>query len=182
MTATEPILDDGRKRWKMKNNQIYIGVIGDAECSEEVAQIAYEVGRRIGEAGAALVCGGRGGVMEAAARGAKSAGGLTVGILPGVSREEANPHIDIPVVTGLRDARNVIIARSCQVLIAVGGMFGTLSEIALACKFGVPVVGLRTWTIDRPGLTSSPIHRAETPDEAVKMALEMVRSSSRIPL
>jgi uncharacterized protein (TIGR00725 family) len=165
----------------MKSNQIYIGVIGDAECSEEIAQIAYEVGRRIGEAGAALVCGGRGGVMEAAARGAKSAGGLTVGILPGVSREEANPHVDIPIVTGLRDARNVIIARSCHVLIAVGGMFGTLSEIALACKFGVPVVGLRTWSIDRPGLTHPPIVEAKDPEEAVETAFRMIQKERKCP-
>ena len=165
----------------MKINQIYIGVIGDAECTEEVAQIAYEVGRRIGEAGAALVCGGRGGVMEAAARGAKSAGGLTVGILPGVAREEANPYIDIPIVTGVRDARNVIIARSCEVLIAVGGMFGTLSEIALACKFGVPVIGLRTWTIDRPGLSSPPIVEAKNPEEAVETAFRMIQKERTCP-
>jgi uncharacterized protein (TIGR00725 family) len=163
----------------MERDQSYIGVIGDAQCSEEVAQMAYAVGRRIAEAGAALVCGGLGGVMEAAAKGAKSAGGSTVGILPGTSREDANPYIDLAIVTGMRDARNVIIVRSCQVLIAVGGMFGTLSEIALACRFGVPVIGLRTWTIDRPGLTRAPILKAETPDEAVRMALDMVRPSSR---
>jgi uncharacterized protein (TIGR00725 family) len=181
MMAREPILDNGRKRWKVKSNQIYIGVIGDGECSEGVARIAYEVGRRIGEGGAVLVCGGRGGVMEAAARGAKSAGGLTVGILPGVSREEANPYVDIPIVTGMRDARNVIIARSCQVLIAVGGMFGTLSEIALACKFGVPVVGLCTWTIDRPGLTHPPIVEAKDPEEAVEAAFRMIQKERKCP-
>ena len=163
----------------MDRDQIYIGVIGDAQCTDDVAQVAYEVGRSIGEAGAILVCGGLGGVMEAAAKGAKSAGGSTVGILPGVSREEANPHIDLAIVTGMRDARNVIIARSCHVLIAVAGMFGTLSEIALACKFGVPVIGLRTWTVDRPGLTHPPFVKAETPAEAVRMALELVRTSDR---
>ena len=116
----------------MERDRIYIGVIGDGKCSEEVARAAYEVGRGIGKRGAILICGGRGGVMEAAARGAKSAGGLTVGILPGISQQEANPYIDIAIATGMGEARNVIIARSCGALIAVEGMYGTLSEIALA--------------------------------------------------
>jgi uncharacterized protein (TIGR00725 family) len=163
----------------MKVNPVYIGVIGDGECSDEVAGIAHEVGRRIGVAGAVLVCGGQGGVMEAAAKGAKSAGGLTVGILPGVSRDEANPYIDIPIVTGMREARNVIIARTCQVLIAVSGMFGTLSEIALACRFGVPVIGLITWTVDRPGLTRPPVVEANDPEEAVETAFRMIQKERK---
>jgi uncharacterized protein (TIGR00725 family) len=113
--------------------------------------------------------------MEAAARGAKSAGGLTVGVLPGVSRKEANPYIDIAVVTGMGEARNVIIARSCHALIAVGGMYGTLSEIAFACKFGTPVIGLNTWKIDRTGLSHSPVLQAKTPEEAVEMAFRMIQ-------
>ena len=114
--------------------------------------------------------------MEAAARGAKSAGGLTVGILPGISQQEANPYIDIAIATGMGEARNVIIARSCGALIAVEGMYGTLSEIALACRFGVPVIGLHTWTIDRPGLSQAPIVQAKTPEEAVEIAFQVIRS------
>ncbi len=160
----------------MERDRIYIGVIGDGKCSEEVARAAYEVGRGIGKRGAILICGGRGGVMEAAARGAKSAGGLTVGILPGISQEDANPYIDIAIATGMGEARNVIIVRSCRALIAVEGMYGTLSEIALACKFGVPVIGLHTWTIDRPGLSQVPIVQAKTPEEAIEIAFQVIRS------
>ena len=112
--------------------------------------------------------------MEAAARGAKSAGGLTVGVLPGTSREEANPYIDIPVVTGLGEARNVIITRSVHAVIAIGGMYGTLSEIAFACKFGIPVIGLNTWRIDRPGLEQPPIIEAKTPEEAVERVFRSI--------
>ena len=159
-----------------------MGVIGEGSCSEKVAKVAFEVGRKIAEKGAILLCGGRGGVMEAAARGAKSIGGLTVGILPGASRDEANSYIDIAIATGMGEARNVILARSCQALIAVGGMYGTLSEIAFACKFGVPVIGLNTWRVDRPGLTNAPVLRVKTPDEAVEKAFQMIHSSSHPPV
>jgi len=154
-------------------------VIGETICSEETAKVAYEVGRRIGERRAILVCGGRGGVMENAARGAKSVGGLTVGVLPGSSRDEANPYIDIAIVTGMGEARNVILVQSCQVLIAVEGMYGTLSEIAFACKFGIPVIGLKTWRVDRPGLTASPVLEAKTPEEGVEMAFQIIHSRKK---
>lgn len=160
----------------MKVDNIYIGVIGEGSCSEETSQLAYEVGRRIGERGAILICGGRGGVMEAAAKGAKSVGGLTVGILPGSSRDEANPYIDIAIVTGIDEARNIVLVRSCHVLIAVEGMYGTLSEIAFACKFGIPVIGLNTWRIDRNGLTKSPIIQVNTPEEGVEKAFQIIQS------
>jgi uncharacterized protein (TIGR00725 family) len=163
----------------LKGDQIYIGVIGEGVCSEETAQVAYEVGRRIGERRAILVCGGRGGVMENAAKGAKSVGGLTVGVLPGSSRDEANPYIDIAIVTGMGEARNVILVQSCQVLIAVEGMYGTLSEIAFACKFGIPVIGLKTWKVDRPGLTASPVLEAKTPEEGVEMAFQIIHSRKK---
>ena len=117
--------------------------------------------------------------MEAAAKGAKSAGGLTVGILPGTSREEANPFIDLAIVTGMGEARNVVLVRSCQVLIAVEGMYGTLSEIAFACKFGIPVIGLNTWKVERQGLSQPPILTARTPEEAVEMALEIIDSREK---
>jgi hypothetical protein len=120
-----------------------IGVIGGSHCSEEIYELARQVGQEIARAGALLICGGMFGVMEAACRGAKEAGGTTIGILPGKMKTDANAFVDIPIVTGLNDARNVIIARSADGLIAVNGEYGTLSEIAFALKFGKPVVGLK---------------------------------------
>lgn len=140
-----------------------IGVIGPAECEPFVATLAAEVGRRIAEAGHVLVCGGRGGVMEAACRGAKLAGGLTVGILPSATPAHANPHVDIPIATGMGHARNAVIAHSAAVLIAIGAGYGTLSEIAIALKVGTPVIGLGTWDI--PG-----VHDAKNPDDALEQA------------
>ena len=113
-----------------------------------------------------LVCGGRGGVMEAACRGAKSGGGTTVGILPGDRRSDANPHVDVALATGLGEARNALVVRAADALIAVGGEYGTLSEIALALKAGKPVVGLDTWDIGA-------IVRATEPGEAVRRALDL---------
>jgi hypothetical protein len=106
------------------------------------------VGRLLAERGAVLVCGGLGGTMEAACRGAGQAGGTTVGLLPGTDRAAANPHVDIAIPTGLGEARNAIVVRTADVVIAVGGGYGTLSEIALALKMGRRVVGLGTWEID----------------------------------
>ena len=124
-----------------------IGVIGDAACSEEVMNLAEEVGQEIAKRQGILICGGLTGVMEGAARGAKKQGGLTIGIIPGVSAKDANPFIDIPIVTGLRDARNIIVVRSSEAIIAVHGKYGTLSEIAFALKFKIPVIGLYTWAV-----------------------------------
>ncbi len=120
-----------------------IAVIGGGHCSEEIYDLAREVGGEIARAGAMLVCGGMFGVMEAACRGAKEAGGTTIGILPGKAKTEANAFVDIPIVTGLNDARNVIITRSADGVIAVDGEYGTLSEIAFSLKFGKPVAGLK---------------------------------------
>ena len=146
-----------------------IGVIGAGYCSPETELLAEEVGRGIARAGAILVCGGLGGVMEASARGAQREGGITVGILPGDSFEDANPFIQIPVVTGLGHARNVLVVRSAQVLIAVKGGYGTLSEVALALKMGKPVVGLHTWDV------SKKITLVATPQEAVNKALRLIK-------
>lgn len=154
---------------------LIIGVIGGAAPTKEEAAAAEAVGRALAEAGAALVCGGLGGVMEAACRGAKSAGGLTVGILPGADSREANPYVDVPIATGMRCARNVIIARTAQAVIAIGGSYGTLSEIGFALSFGKPVVGLGTWEMSREGHPPAPILRAATPEEAVRRALELTR-------
>jgi uncharacterized protein (TIGR00725 family) len=152
-----------------------IAVIGAGRCSEEVARVAESVGRELARSGATLVCGGLGGVMEAACRGAKSEGGLTIGILPGFSRCEANPFVDIPVVTGLGGARNVIVVLTAQAVIAVDGEYGTLSEIAYALKLSIPVVGLNTWQLAKQGRLVSPIEEAATPAEAVDKALDLAR-------
>jgi hypothetical protein len=118
-------------------------VVGTSRPSAEEGALAEAVGRAIAESGAILVCGGLGGVMEAACRGARGAGGLTVGILPTEDAADANPYVDVPIATGIGEARNAIVARAPDALIAVGGGYGTLSEIALALKGGKRVVGLR---------------------------------------
>jgi uncharacterized protein (TIGR00725 family) len=143
----------------------YIGVIGGAKCSRETARMAEEVGRGIAKSGAILVCGGMGGVMEAACRGAKAAGGLTIGILPGPDKTGANDYVDIAIATGLGEARNLAIIRTADVLIAVGGSYGTLSEIGFALKAGKKVVGLKTWDIKG-------IVPAATAEDAVRLATE----------
>jgi len=136
------------------------------------------LGARLAEAGATVVCGGLGGVMEAVCRGAKSAGGATVGVLPGLDRRAANAYVDIPIVTGMDQARNLIVARTGQAVIAVRGGYGTLSEIAHALKAGIPVVGLGTWKLSRPGDSSDAIHRADTPAEAARLAVALARAES----
>ncbi len=152
-----------------------VAVIGPGTCDEPLAAQAREVGRLLAEQGVALVCGGHGGVMEAAARGAHEAGGTTIGILPGTDACEANRFIQIPIVTGMGEARNVIIIRSAQAVIAIGGEFGTLSEIAFALKLGVPVIGLNTWKLARENEPVSIGVEAQTPAAAVAAALEKIR-------
>jgi len=152
-----------------------IAVVGGSSATPQEAAAAEGVGRALGERGAILICGGRGGVMEAACRGAKEAGGFTVGILPGADVREANPYVDLPIATGMGQARNLIIACTAQAVIAVGGSFGTLSEIAYALRFGVPVVGLGTWHVERAGHPPVSIHAAEDPQEAVNLALTLAR-------
>jgi uncharacterized protein (TIGR00725 family) len=138
-----------------------VAVIGPGD---EPIVAAAEVGRLLAERGAVLVCGGLGGVMEAACRGAKEAGGLTVGILPGSDRAEANPFVDVVVPTGLGEARNALVVGAAEVVVAIGGGYGTLSEVALALKAGKRVIGLGTWEIE--GVTA-----AEGPEAAVAAAL-----------
>jgi uncharacterized protein (TIGR00725 family) len=153
-----------------------VAVIGpaDAAAPEELAS-AQEVGRLLAEAGAVVVCGGRGGVMEAVCRGARSADGLTLGILPGPDRSEANPFVEVAVPTGLGEARNALVVRSADAVVAIGGAYGTLSEIAFALKDGTPVVGLRTWELARGGRPDTGIVRAESAEEAVRTALDLAR-------
>lgn len=151
--------------------RLYIGVIGAGECDPEEERLAYEVGREIARRQAVLVCGGLGGVMAAASRGAAEAGGLVVGILPGVRREDGNPYLTVALPTGLGEARNALVVRASDAVIAVAGGYGTLSEIGLALKVGIPVVGLDTWEIRRRGNPDAGITVARDPAEAVEMAL-----------
>ena len=148
----------------MANKQI--GVIGAGNCNESIAMIAEEVGREIAKRGAVLICGGLGGVMLAAARGAKEEGSTTIGILPGSRRDDANPYIDIVILSAMGHARNAIIAQSCDALIAVNGEYGTLSEIALSLKMGKTVVVLESeWEIKGTRM-------AKNAKEAVEMIFE----------
>jgi uncharacterized protein (TIGR00725 family) len=149
----------------------YIAVVGPSAGKPSEHALGEEVGRRIAGAGAVLVCGGLGGVMEAAAAGCAAAGGTSVGILPTELRSDANPYLTVAVATGIGEARNAVVVRTADAVIAVGGEFGTLSEIALALKMGKPVVGLGTWSMQREGLGADPIIRASTPEEAVGIAI-----------
>jgi hypothetical protein len=151
-----------------KDRKILIGVIGGSEVAEKTAKLAEEVGRRIAEKGYILVCGGMSGVMEFVCKGAKSADGLTIGILPGKDKSEGNPYIDIPIVTAMSHARNAIIVRTADVLIAIGGKYGTLSEIALAKVINKQVIGLGSWNI--PGVI-----KVKTVEEAIEEVEKEVR-------
>jgi uncharacterized protein (TIGR00725 family) len=150
-----------------------IGVIGAGACGSEVRALAEMVGRKVAKRGAVLLCGGLGGVMEAAAYGAKQEGGITLGILPGVLREEANLWIDVAVVSGMGHARNALIAQSSDALIAVNGEYGTLSEIALGLKMGKPVVVLE------PGWKIEGVYRAKSPEEAVELAFRLIEGDGK---
>jgi uncharacterized protein (TIGR00725 family) len=154
---------------------MFVAVIGSASCSQEVAARAEAVGREIARRGAVLVCGGRGGVMEAACRGAKAEGGTTVGILPGADRGEANRYVDIAIATGMGEARNAIVVRTADAVVAVSGGYGTLSEIGLALKMGRPVVGLGTWELQQAGQAVAAVVQATTPAQAVERAWALAR-------
>ncbi len=150
-----------------------IAVIGGGEPSAEEARLAEEVGRELARRGAILVCGGLGGVMEAACRGASLEGGITIGILPGDSAKAANPYVQIPIVTGIGYARNISVVKSAQAVIAIGGSYGTLSEIAHARQGDIPVIGLNTWSLSRNDQPDKSIILAQNPAEAVKKALNL---------
>ncbi len=145
-----------------------IGIIGAGLCDQDTYEIARATGALVASRGGLIYCGGLGGVMEAACRGATEAGGNTVGILPGFKASEANRFVTIPVVTGLSHARNVVLVRSCEALIAISGSHGTLSEIALALKMWKPVIGLNTW----PGIQN--VHYVKTAEEAVEKAFSLL--------
>ena len=152
-----------------------IAVIGDSSCSTEEAKLAETVGELLAQQHITVICGGLGGVMEAVCRGARSKGGLTVGILPGQDPNTANPWVDIPVVTGMGEARNVAVVKSAQAVIAVGGRYGTLTEIACALKNGIPVIGLNTWSLSRDGREDDSIVRVRTAAEAVNKAISLAK-------
>jgi hypothetical protein len=163
----------------MVSHKMIIGVIGDSSCSPEEAKLAETVGELLAQQGVAVICGGLGGVMEAVCRGAKSKGGLTVGILPGQDSSMANPWVDIPVVTGIGEARNVAVVKSAQAVIAIGGNYGTLSEIAYALKSNIPVIGLNTWSMSRNGREDDSIIRAQSAAEAVDKAMSLAKSQKK---
>ena len=152
---------------------LHVAVVGSGSAERDQTVLAEEVGQLLAIQGARVVCGGLGGVMEAACRGAKSSGGTTIGILPGLDRREANPWVDVAIPTGLGEARNALVVRAADVVIAIGGEFGTLSEIALALKTGKSVVGIDTWELSRHGEMATEIVRAATPAEAVDRALAL---------
>jgi uncharacterized protein (TIGR00725 family) len=160
----------------VKSELVFIGVIGGSEATTQAAKLAEEVGREIARQGAALVCGGLSGVMEAACKGASEEGGLTIGILPGDNRRAANPYVKIPIVTGLGYARNVAVVKSSQAIIAIDGSYGTLAEIGHALQSGIPVIGLGTWEISMDGKADDSIIVAKNPKEAVSKAMEIIKN------
>lgn len=156
---------------------LLIAVIGGNYPSGEDLKLAEEVGRELAGRGAAVVCGGLGGVMEAVCRGAKGAGGATVGILPGDDPDAANQWVDYPICTGMGYARNVIVVKASRAVIAIDGAYGTLSEIGHALGDGIPIIGLHTWDISINGQTDAAIVRANNAVEAVDLAMAAARQS-----
>ena len=154
----------------------FIAVIGGSQCSAQETRVAEEVGRELARRDAVLVCGGLGGVMEAACKGASSEGGTTIGILPGDNRRQANPYVHIPIVTNIGYARNIIVVKSAQAVIAIGGSHGTLSEIGHALQYNIPVIGLNTWSLSRNGQPEDSIILAQNATDAVKKALDLAEN------
>lgn len=146
----------------------YVGVIGAGQCDRETGKLAYEVGKLLAEKGAVLVCGGLGGVMEEACRGCQEAGGISLGILPGLSRREANPYVSFAIATGLGEVRNFLVVRCSDTLISIGGGYGTISEVAIALKEGKKVIALK------PPILLQGLIESLSPEEAVKKALENI--------
>ena len=151
---------------------LYVGVAGASQPEPALVDQAERLGRRLAEAGAVVVCGGGPGVMEAVCRGARSAGGITVGLLPGEDRSDGNPHLSVSVPTGLGQGRNLLLVRSSDAMVAVGAGFGTLSELALALRTGVPVIGLATWSLTLDGRPVDAFPVAGDADAAARLVLE----------
>lgn len=156
-----------------------IGVVGATRADPKTLQLAEEVGKEIARRGAAVVCGGLSGVMEAVCRGARTEGGLTIGIIPSDDRKDANPYVQVPIVTGMGVGRNVMLVKTADVVIAVGGEYGTLSEIAHALNLGKVVVGLETWDLEKAAAWPIPgLLKAMTPKEAVDMAFNAISAKT----
>lgn len=155
-----------------------VGVVGGSKAEPDVMKLAEEVGTEIARRGCALVCGGMTGVMEAACKGARREGGLTIGIIPSDDKKDANPHVQIPIVTGMGSGRNIMLVKTADVIIAVGGEYGTLSEIAHALNIGKTVIGLRTWKLDAAHIhhdhTIPNFREAFSPKEAVDLAIAAI--------
>lgn len=150
---------------------LYVAVVGSGEATGELYKKAQEVGRFVAGRGGVVVCGGLSGVMDAAARGATEAGGVAIGILPDEDRERANPYLSYSIPTGTGQARNLAVVCSGDVIVAVGGEYGTLSEIGLALKVGRPVVALESWDLGGHVVVTA------SPEEAVERAFETVRGA-----
>lgn len=149
-----------------------IAVIGSSDdVSEEIYKLAYDIGKHIALSGNILICGGHGGVMEAAARGAIENNGITVGILHSYNKSTANPYIDIKIATGMNHGRNVIVAASADAVIAIDGGTGTLSEIAFAARLGIKIIGIKTWKAVSPEYGKIQITEVNSAEEAVKQAI-----------
>ena len=151
----------------MSSRRRLVAVCGESDPQTSLADLAFTLGRGIAQRDAVLICGGLTGVMEHAARGARAAGGLTIGLLPGEDPDEANPYIDVAIACGLGHARNAILARTADGVVAVGGGLGTLSEIALALRNGRPTIGIQTWRFDRDRRTEPELPVAADPAEAL---------------
>lgn len=156
-----------------------VAVVGAGEPDAGLDAVAEEIGAGLARSGATIVCGGLGGVMVAACRGAKAAGGTTVGILPGGDRRAGNPHLDVVVPTGMGEARNVLVVRASDAVVAVGGEYGTLSEIAFALKLRIPVVGVRTWQLVKEGVARRDLHVADDAPTAVEAAMRLSAPAGR---
>ena len=149
---------------------MYISIVGHAECDELKTEFAYRVGREVAARGHILVCGGLGGVMEAAAHGSHDGGGISVGILPGADRMSANRWLTVALPTDMGHARNALVALAGDALIAICGGYGTLSEIAFGLKMGKPVIGLTSWDLGDCAHEDNTMVQAESPEEAVELA------------
>ena len=149
------------------NRKPVIAVVGAGKCSKKLRDMAAEIGKYVAENDGVIVCGGMGGIMEGGARGAKEAGGVTIGILPTDDKNDANEFIDYIIPSGFGEARNILVVRTADVIVAFPGKFGTLSEMAFALQAGKPVISVNAWKL------GDDIHQVETPQEAAKLAMEL---------
>jgi len=157
----------------------YVAVCGGGAFEQNAATVAEQVGAELARRGAVVLCGGLGGVMESVCKGARSVGGLSVGLLPGEDRGDANDYVDVALPTGLGEMRNMLLVRASDVVIAISGEFGTLSEVAFALRLRIPVVGLDTWELHRRGERDDTIHRATDAAGAVDKAFELLDAVRR---